>query len=116
MCIRIINSESEVKYNASIPLEHQLNGGERIVVKYERKDPDIGKFVREIERLSKNGISANINVEVLYSDDLQGAKTKKLVKKLVKDLDVNEVIKLLANFHHTSDKILGELAIYCQKR
>jgi len=116
MPIRIITAESEVKYNASVPLENQINGGERIIVRYEKKNPDIGKFVREIERLSRNGISANISVEVLHSDDLQGAKTKKLVKKLVKDLDINEVIKLLTNFHHTSDKRLGELAIYCQKR
>jgi hypothetical protein len=116
MCIKIVNSLQEVKYDANVPLENQICSSDRIVVNYEPKDPDIDTFLGEMERLCRSGISANVNVEVTHNNNLKGARTRNQLKRLMKDLNVNEAIKLLATLHHTADRYLGELADYCQKR
>jgi site-specific recombinase XerC len=116
MCIRIYNSDLGAKYDSSVPLDMQIQSADRIVVKYEQKDPDIDKFLSEMERLCRTGVSANVNVEVVHNNHLKGAKALKQVKRLMKDLNVNEAIKLLVNLQQKTDIALEELATYCQKR
>lgn len=115
MCIRIIGSGSEDKYNSEIPLENQIQDKE-VIIKYDPKDPDIDKFLCEMERLCSNGISANVKVDVIHNDCLNGIKAKKQIKRLSKDLNLNEAIKLLTTLHSKTDKALEELSLFCQKQ
>ena len=95
------------------PLEEQLKGCNQIVVNYEPKDPSINKFIGEVERLCKHGISSKLNIQFNHNNFLLGAKTGKQLAKLAKELDLNEVIKFMVNCHAESDKKLEEIANYC---
>lgn len=116
MCIRIIGQNTEAKYDSKRPLEEQLCGSEQIVIRYEPKDADIPKFVDEVERLCKTGISFNTNVNVVHNNHLKGAKAKKIMNKLMKDLNLNEAIKILVSLQSETDKTLESLSNFCQKR
>ncbi len=116
MCVKIINPDSEVKYNSAIPLEEQIKASKRVRITYEKKDPDIDKFLCEMERLCRNGTSIYLDVEVLHNNQIKGARANKQMKRLMKDLNVNEAIKLLVKLQRVTDITLGELADYCQKR
>jgi len=115
MCIRILGKDSDTKYDSSIPLEQQIKNSEKVVVNYEPKDTDINKFMDEVERLCKQGISTNISVEVSHNNHLTGARTKKQMKRLMKDLNLNEAIKLLVTLQSTTDKTLEELSEFCKR-
>lgn len=115
MCIKIISTDSESKYNASIPLEKQINNCSEVLIQYDPKDKDLGKFLSEMERLCSSGISANIKLDVVHNNSVVGMKAKKQLQRITKDLDINEAIKLLTKIHSTTDKTLKELSIFCQK-
>ncbi|HXN74923.1 MAG TPA: hypothetical protein VN855_00340 [Candidatus Acidoferrum sp.] len=44
MCIKLLSSGLEVKYDSAKPLEQQLQGCEKVIINYEPKDPDMGVF------------------------------------------------------------------------
>lgn len=113
MCVTIVKAKEEVKYNMAIPLEQQLKGSKKIVVNYVPKDPSIDSFLDEIEKMCKNGISANLNITFNHNNNLSGAKAKNKALKLSKDLDVNELIKLMAALHSETDRKLEDIAKYC---
>ena len=113
MCIKIVRSKAEVSYDMNTPLEEQIKGCKQIVVNYEPKDPAIDKFLGEVERLCKHGISTKLNIAFNHNNFLLGAKTGKQLAKLARDLDLNEVIKFMVNTHAESDKKLEEIANYC---
>lgn len=115
MCIKIVHKDAEVKYDSKKPLEEQLCGSERVVIRYEAKDTDIPVFVDEVERLCKTGISLNTHVKVIHNDHLKGQKAKKLMGRLMKDLDLNEAIKILVNLQSGTDKKLEEMASFCKR-
>lgn len=114
MCVRIIGPDTETKYDAKRPLEEQIKGSEQIVIRYEPKDPDIDKFLGEMERFCKMGISTNITVEVSHKNSLKGARAKKQVNRIMRDLDLNEAIKLLVNLHSKCDRTLREMSNICK--
>lgn len=116
MCIRIIHKDAEVKYNSKKPLEQQLYGSEQVVIKYEPKDRDIDIFVGEVERLCKTGICINTNIKVLHNDNLKGAKAKKLMGRLSKDLNLNEAIKILVTMQSETNKKLEALSTFCNRK
>jgi hypothetical protein len=113
MCIKIVGARKEVSYDMNQPLEKQVIGCKQIVVDYEPEDPCIDKFLSEIERLYKHGISAKLNIEFNHRNFILGAKTGKQLAKLAKQLDYNEIIKFMVNNHAESDKKLEEIASYC---
>lgn len=113
MCIKIIKSKQEYSYNMEIPLEEQLKGSKQIVVNYDPQDPSVEKFLNEVERLCKHGITANLNIKFNHNNHILGARTRKEITKLVKELDLNEVIKLMVTMQSETDKKLEELSIYC---
>jgi len=116
MCVRIIHENEEVKYDSSKPLEDQLCGSKSIVVTYDNKDNDIPRFVDEIERLCKTGIKIDARVKVIHNDNLQGVKAKKLMKRLIKDLKLNEAIKILVTMESEMDKKLEVLSNFCARK
>jgi hypothetical protein len=116
MCVKIKSINSEAKYNPRVPLELQVSDCDKIVIKYEAKDPDIDKFIGEMERCCKTGINLNIDVDVAHQNDIKGAKAKKQVKRLLKDLNLNEAIKLLVMAHSKTDRKLEEMANFCLRK
>jgi hypothetical protein len=113
MCIKILNADSAVQYDSSRPLEEQLYGSREVVIHYEPKDPHIDRFIDEMERMCKTGVSCNVNVNVIHNNNLKGIRAKKQVKRLMKNLELNEAIKILANLQHKTDITLGEISDLC---
>ena len=113
MCIKIVKLKEEVPYDTSIPLEEQLVGSRQIVVNYEPKDSTVDKFLDEVERMCKNGVSASLNIKFNHNNYLAGARIKKEMRRLAKDLDVNELIKAVVSAHSEADKKLEEMAQTC---
>jgi len=116
MCIRIIHENEEVKYDSSRPLEEQLLGSKSIIVTYDSKDSDIDVFVGEVERLCKTGVCLDTNVKVIHNNHLKGAKAKKLMERLSKDLELNEAIKILVTMQSEMNKKLEKLSSFCTNR
>lgn len=113
MCIKILNCGLECAYDAERPLEEQLSDSSEVHINYEPKDPSMDRFLGEMERLCKTGISATVNVKISHNDYLSGVKAKKQIRKFNKDLNLNEAIKLLTKLHSTIDKSLEELSNAC---
>ena len=116
MCIKILNCNSSLSYDSSKPLEDQLKNADEVVIKYDPKDPDMDRFIEEMERLAKTGISCNVSLDVAHNNNIKGAKAKKQIKRLRKDLDLNEAIKILVNIHSELDKQLEAISLFCHKR
>ena len=112
MCIKI----DQLKYDTKRPLEEQLKNSEKVVINYDPKDPDMDHFLGEMERLVKTGISCNVSLDIAHNNFLNGARAKKQVKRLKKDLDLNEAIKLLVTLHSELDKKLGNMSAFCRER
>jgi hypothetical protein len=112
MCIKI----DQLKYDTKRPLEDQLRNSEKVVINYDPKDPDMDHFLGEMERLVKTGISCNVSLDIAHNNFLKGAKAKKQIKRLKKDLDLNEAIKLLVNIHSELDKQLEKISSLCRER
>jgi hypothetical protein len=116
MCIKIFNSTSETEYDSGKPLEEQVGDSNRIVIDYSPEDSSIDKFVGEVERICKNGVSCNLNIEVLTNNILKGAKVKRQTRALEFDLKLNDLIKLMATAQSHVDKKLEEMSELCLKR
>jgi hypothetical protein len=116
MCIKIITESSEIEYDANTPLEEQLAESNRIVIDYHPEDLSIDKFVGEVERICKNGVTCNLSIEVLTNNILRGAKVKKHAQALELDLKMNNLIKLMVMAQSHADKKLEEMSEMCLKR
>lgn len=113
MCIKIVRLSEECSYDESKPLEEQLQVGSQIIVNYDPKDPSIDKFFDEVERLCKDGVSAKLNIKFKHNNFLAGMRAKKDLFGKAKDLDINELIKLMVTVHKEADKKLEEMANIC---
>ncbi len=118
MCIKINNklNDSELKYNYLIPLEQQIENSDLITIDYDPKDKDIDKFISEMERLVKNGITCNVTLNLLHNNHLRGLKAKRQLKRIKRDLDLNEAIKLLVRLHSELDKGLENISDICRNK
>lgn len=116
MCVKIITTKKEVEYDAGRPLEDQLGRSNKIIIDYHPEDSSIDKFVSEVERICKTGISCNMNIEVSTNNILKGAKVKRKVNELQADLKVNDLVKLMTVIQSDADKRLEEIANFCLKR
>ena len=116
MCIKIVKSTEEISYDTNRSLEEQLKGSNKVVINYEPKDPSIDHFLDEVERLCKNGITANLNIQFNHNNHLKGAKVKKEIIKLSNGMDLNEIIKFMTLAQSDTDKKLEEMAEFCFKR
>jgi len=114
MCIKIFKSDQPISYDMSRPLEEQIQGSKKIVVDYDPKDESVDKFLDEVERLCKHGISASLNIKFNHNNNLSGARIRKQLDQLSEDLDVNELIKMLSLTYADVDKKLEELHKYCK--
>jgi hypothetical protein len=116
MCIKIFNSANEVEYDMDKPLEDQVGQSNKIVIDYSLEDTSIEKFVDEVERICKNGVTCNLNIEVMTNSILKGAKVKRQTKALEFDLKLNDLIKLMTMTQFNADKKLEEMSELCLKR
>lgn len=116
MCIKIFSSANEVEYDMDKPLEDQVGESNKIVIDYSPEDPSIEKFVDEVERICKNGVTCNLNIEVMTNSILKGGKVKRQTKALEFDLKLNDLIKLMTMTQSHTDKKLEEMSELCLKR
>jgi hypothetical protein len=116
MCVKIVRLKKETEYDQNSPIEEQIRGSKKIVINYKPEDPSLGHFLQEIEKLCKNGVTANLTIEVNHQNYLNGKKVQKRVSELSMDMDLNNVIKLLATSQHEMDRRLGEMSELCLKR
>ena len=113
MCVKIIKSKKEIPYDTNVPLEDQIVGCTKVLVDFKPNDPQLEKFMDEIERFAETGLNFKVNVQVIHNAQILGAKIKKQVKKVQKDLSVNEIIKLFALTFDNSDRKLEEISNMC---
>lgn len=116
MCIKIVKSKEEFSYDVEKPLEEQIKGSKQVIINYDPADDSIDKFLTEIERLCKNGISAKLNIRFNHNNNLNGVKVRNEMIKLSKDLDINEVIKLMTLGYAEADKKLEEIVNCCNEK
>lgn len=110
MCIKLINCTQEIPYDIERPLEDQLEGCRQIVVNYEPFDKQVDKFLQEVQRFAKTGVSVNLNVKVIHNDNIAGFKVKRSLAKATNDITLNEIIKLMVLKQIEADKKLEDLA------
>jgi len=116
MCIKIVRLKEELEYDSSKPLEDQLKGAKQVVVNYQPHNSQIDQFLHEVERLCKTGVSASLNIKFNHNNHLLGAKAKKEIERLSKDIDFNEVIKLMTLIQRKADDTLEQMYEICLKR
>ena len=73
-------------------------------------------FLSEMEKLAKTGVSCNVSLDVSHNNYITGAKAKRQIERLKKDLDLNEAIKILVNIHSELDKRLESISVFCRER
>ena len=117
MCIKIKSCQGTIEYDVQEPLEHQLSNDCQVIIDYKasKDDDEIGTFVKEMSRLSKSGFSKYIDIKFSHNNQIIGAKAKKQVDKLTKDLKLNEAIKLLVTLQKKANDTLVELSDICRK-
>lgn len=108
MCIKIIGNE-EQEFNASQPLENQIDGAKQIIVDYDPNDSRIDSFIGQMELMAKNGVNCTADIKININDYLAGTALKRKIEKLKKDMNVNELIKELAKFHYDTNRKLYEI-------
>lgn len=116
MCIKIVTTQEEVEYDTQRPLEDQLEQSNKIVIDYHPEDTSIDKFMDEVERLCKTGVSCNLNIEVATNDSIGGARLKRKATKAELNLKLNDLIKLMATSQIHADNKLVEMLQVCLKR
>lgn len=116
MCVKIVRLKETKPYDVNRPLEEQLRGSKQVVVNYEPKDPSIDRFLTEVERLCKNGVTASLNIQFNHNNYVKGKRLQKEVQKLAEDLDLNEVIKFMVTAQAEADKKIEEMLQLCLNR
>lgn len=109
MCVKIICQNKIKAFDTERPLEQQLDNSARIIVNYEPSDPTIFKFLREMERFSKNRIQCSATITVKDNNFSGGTKVKRQIAKLKNDIAVNELMRLAEICFRTADEKLEKL-------
>lgn len=109
MCIKIVKAEKEIPYDIGRPLEDQLIGSSQVIVDYQPFDESIDSFLKEVERIVKNGISANLSIRVLHNNHIFGFKVKQKLKSATNNMVLNDIIKLMVLSQIKTDKKFEEL-------
>lgn len=116
MCVKIVRVKETREFDVNVPLEEQLRGSKQVVVNYEPQDLSIERFLSEVERLCKSGISASLNIQFNHNNQLSGVKVQKRLSKLAKDLDINELVKFMVGAQADADKKIEEMLNLCNTR
>ena len=113
MCIKIVNAQQEISYDADRPLEEQIAGCEQIIVNYEPFDTKIDKFLQEVDRFSRTGVNAKLSIKVIHNNNIFGFKIKQKLKQATDDMVLNDIIKLMVLSQIETDSKLKELSETC---
>ncbi len=116
MCVKFKKDCSEILYDIEQPLELQMEGAQEVLVDYKPRDASVIKFVKEIERMTKEGLEEYPQITVKANDHFTGAKMKKKVDKISYDITLNKLMKLMALTHYETDRKLEEIATMCVDR
>lgn len=115
MCIKILTLKEEHSYDMERPLEEQLRGSKKVVINYEPSDLSINHFMDQIKRICQTGVSANMNIQFNHNDHLTGARLQRETAKVLRGMDINEVIKLMTLIQSKTDNGLEELSEMCRR-
>lgn len=110
MCIKIVNAHCEVPYDASKPLEDQIQGFEQIVVNYDPSDRAMDQLLAEVQRMARTGLEANLSIKVIHNNHIFGFRLKQQIARAKHDINLNEIIKLMVLAHCSIDRKLENLA------
>jgi len=116
MCVKFKKSSREIAYKTEEPLELQLVGASEVFVDYKPRDPSITKFVKEMERMTKQGLDEYPQITVRHNNHITGARIKKKIEKISNDITLNKLMKLMAKSHYETDKKLEEMVNICIDR
>lgn len=103
-----------MKYDMTKPLEPQIAGCEEVVINYEPNDIALDKFLQEMDKCAKTGIDFNFSIKCIHNNYLNGKKTEKIANKIVGDMNVNELMKLLVLNHANTDQKLEDMIKICK--
>lgn len=117
MCVKLLkDSHQLLEYDCNEPLMDQMSGVSDVFVDYKPNDRGVESFLQEMQHCAKTGQNPNVKVHVEYNSLLNGYKTKKKLIRAMNDINLNEVIKLMALMQCSIDKSLEELAASCINR
>ena len=116
MCVRMVRDNIPCSYDPQGDFLEQTKNCTEVVVEYLPEDKEIKKFLQEIQKCAKNGTHLDFNIKVNYGNYLSGFKTKKEIKRALNDINLNEIVKLLALSQHGAEKTLEELSSMCLNR
>ena len=115
MCVKILRNNEEVSFDPDKEFMPQVLGSDRVVVNYKPKDKEVAVFIDCMEQCAKLGINPKLTIHVNYEDQIGGTKTKRKIKKALSDININEVVKLVAMSQQSTDKKLEEISSLCLK-
>lgn len=113
MCVKFRKAEFETLYDVDQPLDLQMQGANEIVVEYRPRDASVVKFVKEMEKMSREGLEEYPLITVNHNNDIAGARIKKKVEKISKDITLNKLMKLIAISHYEANRRLEEMVTMC---
>jgi len=113
MCVKFKKDSEITLYDVSQPLELQMDGAQEIVIEYRPRDASVIKFVKEIEKMTKEGLDSYPIITVKHNNNITGIKVKKKIQKISNDITLNKLVKLMTISHYEADKKLEEMATMC---
>ena len=113
MCVKIVTAEEDHAFDVSRPLEEQVIGCKQIIVNFVPHDPQVEKFLDEIERFTKTGVVCNLNIKVIHNNEILGAKAKRQTNQFKEDMSLNELVKMMALTYDRTDRALEEIFNMC---
>jgi hypothetical protein len=113
MNVTIVKNNHLFDYDMSQPIEQQLKGSSEVLVNYVEEDEVVHHFLDEVERLSQSAFGYGMKIKVFHNDSINGAKAKKLMSEVSKNLSVNDIIQMMTNIHKETDDKLTEIAKMC---
>jgi len=116
MCVKFKKESAVITYDVDQPLEMQMDGAHEVIVDYKPRDASVIKFVKEIERMTKEGLEEYPSITVRHNNHITGAKLKKKVQKISQDITLNKLMKLMALSHYEADRKLEEMVTMCIDR
>lgn len=112
MCVEIFGSENKHSYKPELPLSEQICGCQEVLIDCGPNCPKVVKFLDEVEKVYKNGQSLPMQIKL---SDNSSLKLFSKIKKLNKELLLNDIIGQAVLIHKNADAKLKELSEMCLK-
>lgn len=115
MCVRMVRDNIPCSYDPQGDFLEQAKNCSEVIVEYLPGDVMLETFLKHVQECVKNGTCLPFTVKVNYGSYLSGFQTKKQIAQAMNDINLNEVIKLLALTHRNTDQKLAEISDICNR-